>query len=196
MDGALAPLLSNLGGKVGYTNDAQQRDYIPANLSLGTTYTAAIDETNKIQFGIDVHKLLVPTPPQFSATGNSNYDDSVNNILVTKYRDKGVLGSWFSSFGDAPGGFSEELKEFRYHWEPSIATMTSSLCRAGYFYEDKSKGNRKYFTVGLGLKYNVFGLNFSYLVPSGSGVNRNPLSNTLRFGLVFDLDEGGSTTGN
>ncbi|MBO9564184.1 MAG: type IX secretion system outer membrane channel protein PorV [Niastella sp.] len=186
--------LSNLGGKVGYTNDATQRDYIPANLSIGTTYTAAIDETNKIQFGLDLHKLLVPTPPKFSATGNSDYDDSVNTVLVTKYRDKGAVGSWFSSFGDAPGGFKEELREFQVSVGAEYAYNDQFFVRAGYFYEDKNKGNRKYFTVGLGLKYNVFGLNFSYLVPSGSGVNRNPLSNTLRFGLVFDLDDSGSSS--
>lgn len=186
--------LTNLGGKVGYTNDATQRDYIPANLSIGTTYTAAIDETNKIQFGLDLHKLLVPTPPKFSATGNSDYDDSVNTVLVTKYRDKGVMGSWFSSFGDAPGGFSEELREFQVSVGAEYAYNDQFFVRAGYFFEDKNKGNRKYFTVGLGLKYNVFGLNFSYLVPSGSGVNRNPLSNTLRFGLVFDLDDSGSSS--
>jgi len=174
--------LTNLGGKVGYTNDAQQKDYIPANLSLGTTYQAAIDETNKIQFGIDVHKLLVPTPPKF--TGNISTDSA----LVANYRNKGVVGSWFSSFGDAPGGFKEELKEFQVSLGAEYSYNDQFFVRAGYFYEDKTKGNRKYFTVGLGLKYNVFGLNFSYLVPSGSGVNRNPLSNTLRFGLVFDLD--------
>lgn len=178
--------LTNLGGKVGYTNDAQQKDYIPANLSLGTTYTAAIDETNKIQFGIDVHKLLVPTPPQFTG------DLSIDSGLVAKYRNKGVVGSWFSSFGDAPGGFKEELKEFQISIGGEYSYNDQFFVRAGYFYEDKTKGNRKYFTVGLGLKYNVFGLNFSYLVPSGSGVNRNPLSNTLRFGLVFDLDDTGS----
>ena len=178
--------LTNLGGKVGYTNDAQQKDYIPANLSIGTTYTAAIDETNKIQFGIDVHKLLVPTPPKFTG------DISTDSALVAKYRNKGVVGSWFSSFGDAPGGFKEELKEFQVSIGGEYSYNDQFFVRAGYFYEDKTKGNRKYFTVGLGLKYNVFGLNFSYLVPSGSGVNRNPLSNTLRFGLVFDLDDTGS----
>lgn len=183
-------VLSNLGGKVGYTNDAQQRDYIPANLSLGTTYTAAIDETNKIQFGVDIHKLLVPTPPKFTG------DISTDSALVVKYRDKPVVSSWFSSFGDAPGGFSEELREFQVSLGAEYSYNDQFFVRAGYFYEDKNKGNRKYFTVGLGLKYNVFGLNFSYLVPSGSGVNRNPLSNTLRFGLVFDLDESAGNSGN
>lgn len=183
-------VLSNLGGKIGYTNDATQRDYIPANLSIGTTYTAAIDETNKIQFGLDLHKLLVPTPPKF--TGNVPTDSA----LTAKYRDKSVVNSWFSSFGDAPGGFSEELKEFQVSAGAEYSYNDQFFVRAGYFWEDKNKGNRKYFTVGLGLKYNVFGLNFSYLVPSGSGVNRNPLSNTLRFGLVFDLDETGGSSGN
>jgi hypothetical protein len=181
--------LTNLGGKIGYTNDATQKDYIPANFSLGTTYTKAFDETNKISFGLDVHKLLVPTPPKW--TGNTSQDSA----LTADYRNKPVTSSWFSSFGDAPGGFKEELKEFQVSVGAEYAYNEQFFFRAGYFYEDKNKGNRKYFTVGLGVKYNVFGLNFSYLVPSGSGVNRNPLSNTLRFGLIFDLDEVGTGTG-
>ncbi|WP_276480044.1 type IX secretion system outer membrane channel protein PorV [Paraflavitalea pollutisoli] len=180
---AFGAVLSNLGGKIGYTNDAQQRDYIPANLSLGTTYTAAIDDANKIQFGLDLHKLLVPTPPSLKGDGSSE-----DSLKIVQYRDKSVVSSWFSSFGDAPGGFSEELKEFQVSVGAEYSYNDQFFARAGYFYENKDKGNRKYFTVGLGLKYNVFGLNFSYLVPSGSGVNRNPLSNTLRFGLIFDLD--------
>lgn len=176
--------LTNLGGKIGYTNDATQKDYIPANLSLGTTYTKAFDEQNKITFGVDIHKLLVPTPPNF------NQDDTaVANAQAADYRSKSTVSSWFSSFNDAPGGFKEELKEFQVSLGAEYNYSDQFFFRAGYFYEDKTKGNRKYFTVGLGVKYNVFGLNFSYLVPSGSGVNRNPLSNTLRFGLIFDLDD-------
>ncbi len=174
--------LTNLGSKIGYTRDATQKDFIPANLSFGTTYTKVFDEENKIQFGLDVHKLLVPTPPQF--TGNLTQD----SVLVHNYRTKGVVSSWFSSFGDAPGGFSEELKEFQFSLGTEYSFNDQFFARAGYFYEGRQKGNRKYFTVGIGLNYSVFGLNFSYLVPSGSGVNRNPLSNTLRFGLVFNLD--------
>ena len=179
--------LTNLGGKIGYTNDATQKDYIPANLSLGTTYTKVMDEENKITFGLDVHKLLVPTPPIFN-----NDDTAVYNAQVADYRSKSTVSSWFSSFGDAPGGFKEELKEFQVSLGAEYNYNEQFFFRAGYFYEDKTKGNRKYFTVGLGVKYNVFGLNFSYLVPSGSGVNRNPLSNTLRFGLIFDLDDIGA----
>lgn len=175
--------LTNLGGKIGYTNDATQKDYIPANLSLGATYTKAFDEENKITFGVDVHKLLVPTPPVFTG------DSAIDNPAIADYRNKSTVSSWFSSFNDAPGGFKEELKEFQVSLGAEYNYADQFFFRAGYFYEDKTKGNRKYFTVGLGVKYNVFGLNFSYLVPSGSGVNRNPLSNTLRFGLIFDLDD-------
>jgi hypothetical protein len=175
--------VTNLGTKIGYTNDATQKDYIPANFSLGTAYTRVFDENNKIQIGLDIHKLLVPTPPIFGS------DPDQNEQLAAEYRSKSVVSSWLSSFGDAPGGFSEELKEFQFSVGAEYSYNDQFMARAGYFFEDKTKGNRKYFTVGLGIKYNVFGLNFSYLVPSGSGVNRNPLSNTLRFGLIFDLDQ-------
>jgi hypothetical protein len=103
------------------------------------------------------------------------------------------MSSWFSSFGDAPNGGSEELKELQLSLGAEYWYNNQFALRAGYFYEDKTKGNRRYFTTGVGIKYNVFGLNFSYLVPSGgSGANQNPLSNTLRFSLVFDLDGEGA----
>ena len=142
-----------------------------------------------------MNKLLVPTPPRYTDTGDPLYDDSINDVINTKYRGKGVVGSWLSSFGDAPGGFGEEIREFQFSVGAEYSYNDQFFARAGYFYENKTKGNRKYFTVGLGVKYNVFGLNFSYLVPSGQGVSRNPLSNTLRFGLVLDLndDNGGSS---
>ena len=175
--------LSNLGSKIGYTRDATQKDFIPANLGLGATYTKVFDETSKIEFGLDLHKLLVPTPPKLTG------DVSSDSAKIADYRTKGVVGSWFSSFGDAPGGFGEEMREFQFSLGAEYSYNNQFFARTGYFYEDKTKGNRKYFTVGLGIKYNVFGLNFSYLVPSGAGINRNPLSNTLRFGLILDLDE-------
>jgi hypothetical protein len=167
---------SNLGSKISYTTDAQQKDYIPANLGLGAAYTWALDETSKFTLGLDINKLMVPTPPSLR-------DDST----LADYRNKSVISSWFSSFGDA-GSFSNELKEYQASLGAEYVYNDQFSLRAGYFYEDKLKGNRKYFTLGAGLKYNVFGLNFSYLVPSGNGVNRNPLSNTLRFSLIFDLD--------
>ena len=175
--------LSNLGSKIGYTRDATQKDFIPANLGLGATYTKVFDETSKIEFGLDLHKLLVPTPPKLTG------DVSSDSAKIADYRTKGVVGSWFSSFGDAPGGFGEEMREFQFSLGAEYSYNNQFFARTGYFYADNTKGNRKYFTVGLGIKYNVFGLNFSYLVPSGAGINRNPLSNTLRFGLILDLDE-------
>ncbi|HEY8398710.1 MAG TPA: PorV/PorQ family protein, partial [Flavihumibacter sp.] len=98
------------------------------------------------------------------------------------------VSSWFSSFGDS-GGFGNELREVTVSAGAEYWYQEQFALRAGYFYEDKTKGNRKYFTLGAGIRYNVFGLNFSYIVPSGSGVNQNPLSNTLRFSLVFDLGQ-------
>jgi hypothetical protein len=174
--------LSNLGAKIAYTDNADQKDFIPANLGLGTTYTRKFNDQNQISFGIDINKLLVPTPPV-----NPTAQDLID------YRNKGVVGSWFSSFGDAPDGFSEEIKEFQVSAGAEYWYNNQFALRAGYFFEDKTKGNRRFFTMGLGVKYNIFGLNFSYLLPSGSGVSRNPLSNTLRFSVVFDFDGGGTT---
>ncbi len=174
--------LSNLGSKISYTSDATQKDYIPANLGLGVAYTKVVDPANKITFGLDLHKLLVPTPPAIDDTTGA----------LARYRSTGVVSSWFKSFGDAPGGFSEEIKEIQVSLGAEYWYNDQFAFRAGYFYENPQKGNRKYFTLGAGLKYETFGLNFSYLLPSGNGVNRNPLSNTLRFSLLFDFDSGSS----
>ncbi len=171
--------LTNLGTKIGYTSDAKEKDYIPANLAFGAAYTKVFDESNKLTFAMDVNKLLVPTPPA-----------SNDSVGLVEYRSKSVVSSWFSSFSDAPGGFSEEMKEFQFGVGMEYWYMNQFAVRAGYFYEDKTKGNRQYFTLGAGIKYNVFGLNFSYIIPSGTGINQNPLSNTLRFSLIFDFDGG------
>lgn len=171
--------LTNLGSKISYTSDATQKDFIPANFGLGATYTYVSNEVNKLTFGIDIHKLMVPTPP---ALGDS--------AGLVSYRTKGVVGSWLSSFGDAPGGGAEELKEFSFSVGGEYTYNNQFAVRAGYFYEDPTKGNRQYFSLGAGIKYSSFGVNLSYLIPSGSGVNRNPLSNTIRFSLLFDLGGG------
>jgi len=168
--------LSNLGAKISYTNDATQKDYIPANLGLGVAYTKVFDQDSKITFAADVNKLLVPTPP---AAGDS--------AGLAKYHTQGVVASWFNGLGSAPGGFSEKIKEIQASVGAEFWYQNQFAFRAGYFYENPTKGNRQYFTLGAGLKYETFGLNFSYLIPSGSGVNRNPLSNTLRFSLLFDF---------
>jgi Type IX secretion system protein PorV len=175
--------LSNLGGKIAYTSDADKKDFIPANLGLGVTYTKKYDEENKLTFGMDVNKLLVPTPPAAS-----------DSLGIVNYRKKGIVGSWFSSLGDAPSGFGEEMKEFQLSVGAEYTYNNQFMFRAGYFFEDNTKGARKYFTLGAGVKYNTFGLNFAYLLPSGSGANRNPLSNTMRFSLLFDFDGGAEAT--
>ena len=172
--------LTNLGAKISYTGNADSKDFIPANLGLGSTWTKNFNDDNKLTFGLDINKLLVPTPPVQPYTQEQ----------LDAYRKKGVVSSWFGSFGDAPGGFKEELKEFQVSAGAEFWYQNQFALRAGYFFEDKTKGNRRYFTAGIGVKYNIFGLNFSYLLPSGSGVTQNPLSNTLRFSVLFDLDGG------
>ncbi len=178
---AFGAQVSNLGTKIAYTDNADAKDYIPANLGIGATYTKNFDDKNKIVFGIDANKLLVPTPPE-------NLSDPA---ALNDYRSKAVVGSWFSSFGDAPGGFGEEMREFQLSAGAEYWYNNQFALRAGYFYEDKSKGNRRYFTAGLGLKYNIFGINFSYLAPTGSGVTRIPLSNTIRLSVAFDFGNAG-----
>lgn len=191
---AFGAALTNLGGKIAYTDNADQRDYIPANLGLGATYTKVIDESNKVSFGLDINKLLVPTPPLFKDANGDPVIEAENDSIARAYRNASVIGSWGKSFGDAPGGFSEELREFQASVGAEYSYNNQFSLRAGYFYEDQSKGNRRFFTAGVGIKYNVFNLNFSYLVPTGAGNTvQNPLSNTLRFSLVFDI--GGESDG-
>lgn len=168
--------LSNLGQKISYTDDNTQKDYIPANLGLGAAYTKVFDADSKLTFAVDVNKLLVPTP-----------DTSVAGMA--KYRDQSVVKSWVNSFSDAPDGGSEEFKEITASVGAEYWYKEQFAFRAGYFYENQDKGNRRYATVGAGLKYNVIGLNISYIFASGSGVGRNPLSNTVRFSLLFDMDK-------
>lgn len=176
--------LTNLGSRISYTDNADAKDFIPANLALGATWTKNFDDKNKITIGLDINKLLVPTPPSDLSDPNA----------LSDYRSKSTVGSWFNSFGDAPDGFSEELREFQLSGGAEYWYNNQFAVRAGYFYEDKTKGNRRYFTAGLGLKYNVFGINFSYLAPTGNGATRLPLSNTLRFSVLFDLGGSGSNT--
>jgi hypothetical protein len=177
---AWGAVLSNLGAKISYTSNADAKDFIPANLGVGAAYTKKYNNTNTLTFGAEINKLLVPTPPGEGATA----------AQLAEYRNKSVVGSWFSSLGDAPGGFGEEMREVSVGAGAEWAYNNAFFFRAGYFYENKTKGDRRYFTTGLGVKYNVFNFNFAYLIPSGSGVNRNPLSNTLRFTVAFDLGAG------
>lgn len=169
---------SNIGSKITYTKSLT-RDFIPANLGIGAAWDIDLDDYNRITFAADVNKLLVPTPCQ-----GLNCDTSPQNG-VPDYKEQSPVRALFSSFGDAPEGFSEELKELMYSVGLEYWYDKQFAVRAGYFNEHAQKGGRKYFTVGLGLKYNIFGLNFSYLVPTTN--QRNPLDNTLRFSLLFDF---------
>jgi hypothetical protein len=171
--------ITNLGSKISYSND--RKDFIPTNLGLGVAYNYNIDEFNKLTFAIDANKLLVPSP--------LFREDSLGNKIQYYPFEKSVMSGVFGSFGDAPGGMKDELQEVMLSLGAEYSYQNQFFVRAGYFYESKYKGDRRFLTVGAGLKYSMFGINFAYLVPSGSGINRNPLSNTLRFSLLFDFDD-------
>ncbi|MBX2934825.1 MAG: type IX secretion system outer membrane channel protein PorV [Ferruginibacter sp.] len=177
--------LSNLGSKMSYSKDATQKDYIPANLGVGVAYTKVFDEANKLSFALDLNKLLVPTPPKLS----NGADPAGDSAALVKYRDRSVASSWLKSFGEGDG-LNEEIQEITAAIGAEYWYNNQFGFRAGYFYENANKGNRKYFTVGASVRYSVATLNFSYLFPTGNGINRNPLSNTYRFGLVFDFPGG------
>ena len=169
--------LSNLGAKIGYTNDARRKDFIPANLGLGVAYNMVMDENNRLMVGMDINKLLVPVVP--AATGVFS-TDSAN---LSNYRSTGVVSSWLKSFGDG----TNQLDALQVSLGAEYAYNEQFFVRAGYFHENKTRGNRQYFSVGAGFSMDAFQVNLSYLVPSGSGITRNPLSNTIRVGLVFNI---------
>ena len=180
--------ISNIGTKISYT-ETGVKDFIPANFRIGADMKIDLDQYNSISFGFDLNKLLVPTPPVYMknvAVGDSL--DSNHNKVILAGKDPtniSVAQALFSSWGDAPAGFAEEIKEFIWSFGTEYWYDKQFSIRAGYFHEAATKGNRQYFTVGAGLKYNVFGLDFAYLIPT---VQRNPLANTLRFTLTFDFD--------
>ncbi len=177
---ALGLNISNVGAKVSYS-DAVDKDFLPANLRLGGAYTLQIDDYNKITGMIDFIKLLVPTPPIWNETKDS--------VLYGKdSRDIGVIQGVFQSFSDAPGGFKEEMQEINISVGAEYMYNNTFAFRGGYFYENKYKGGRKYFTFGAGIKFNVFEVDFSYLLPTFDNAT-NPLKNTLRFTLKFNFSE-------
>lgn len=168
--------MTNLGSKITYTNSIN-KDFIPANFGIGAAWDLDFDEFNRLTVAMDINKLMAPTPDP------AGTDD--DNDGVPDYKQVSTFSGIFGSFGDAQGGISEELRELMYSVGLEYWYDKQFAVRAGYFYEHSTKGNRKYFTVGLGLKYNVFGLNISYLVPTTN--QRNPLDNTLRFSMLFDF---------
>lgn len=211
--------ISNLGGKISYTN-ATNRDYLPINLRVGPRVTMNLDDYNSISVAVDLNKYLVPTPPKYliDSTGNVVKDENGNNRIASGLDpDRPVPAGVIGSFYDAPGivtydennnpvvapgsRFGEELREVTIGTGVEYWYDKQFAARVGYFYEHLSKGNRKYVTVGLGLRLNVFALDFSYLVPTNFNrnivSNASPLARTLRFTLAFnfnDTKKGDTTT--
>jgi hypothetical protein len=182
-DLTLGLAISNLGSTITYTEDVT-RDYLPANIGIGAAWKIDIDEYNSFTIAADINKLLVPTPVPFQDT--ARYDvDPANGI--PDYKERSIFAAAAGSFGDAAGGFREEFNEIYYSLGLEYWYDNQFAVRAGYYYESPLKGDRQFLTVGLGIKYNVFGMNLSYLVPTNS--RRGPLDNTLRFGLTYDFGE-------
>lgn len=172
--------ISNIGTKLSYNDDAT-KDFIPTTLRLGGRFTMSMDDYNSVSFMLDFNKLLVPTPPR--------YDDFDDPTLITSGMDSdvSVITGMLQSFYDAPGGFREEIREISYAGGVEYSYLGQFFIRAGYFDEHMNKGNRKYFTLGAGVKYNIFKLDFAYLVPRAG--QHNPLANTVRFTLGFEFED-------
>lgn len=189
----------NLGPKISYDSDTQlSSNFLPANLRLGGGFDFIFDEYNTLGVSLEFTKLLVPTPPATVAAVDANGDGEIDNgeeaaaeaeyqQRVTGYKDTNWVSGIFKSFGDAPDGFSEELKEVTYSLGAEYTYNQSFNLRAGYFHENQQKGARKFFALGAGFKYTTVKIDFSYLF-SASTV-RNPLENTLRFSLSFNFGD-------
>ena len=171
--------IQNIGNKVSYSKSSI-KDFIPMNLKIGGGINMKMDEYNELAFYLDINKLLVPTPPIYKTV-----DSLGTEIDKGKNPDVSVATAIFQSFYDAPGGAKEEFNEINWAFGMEYWYDKQFAIRAGYFYENPNKGNRQHFTVGAGLKYNVFNLDFSYLFPLQQA---NPLGNTLRFTMSFDFD--------
>ena len=176
---ALGLFISNLGSKISYSDDDNEKDFLPANLRLGGRYTLNLDDYNQFSMLLDFNKLLVPTPPVYDEDGNiiAGKNDRAEDISVMQ----GV----FQSFYDAPNGFKEELQEIQIsvgaeYWYSQIFAV-----RAGYFYEHKNKGGRQYITFGGGIRYNMFTFDLSYLLALSK--TQNPLANTIRISLGMNF---------
>ncbi|MGL4410725.1 MAG: type IX secretion system outer membrane channel protein PorV [Bacteroidales bacterium] len=171
--------ISNIGTKMSY-DDGNTSFFIPTNMRLGAAFTYPFDDYNKITASVDLSKLLVPTPPvQGTDEADEEYD-----ARYQKYLETSPISGIFKSFSDAPGGFSEELKEIRVGVGAEYSYNDQFFGRLGYFYESPEKGNRKFFSIGAGFKLSAFRLDASYLIASQS----SPLDQTIRVSLAFDID--------
>ncbi|WP_299207360.1 type IX secretion system outer membrane channel protein PorV [uncultured Dokdonia sp.] len=170
--------ISNIGPEVSYSDADNDSDFIPTNLKVGGGFDFILDGYNKVFVGLEFNKLLVPTPPIRDGEGNiiAGQDDNVN-----------FFSGIFQSFGDAPDGFSEELKEFTWSLGAEYVYDNAFSLRAGYFNESDLKGARKFATLGAGFEFNAIDIDLSYLFSTGSV--RSPLENTLRFGLTFHFGD-------
>lgn len=168
---------SNIGSKMSYS-ESQTSDFIPMNMRLGTATTINLDNFNKISVTVEIGKLLVPTPPIYSST-------NPDSIISGRDPNVSVPVAIFQSFYDAPGGFKEEIHELTYSSGVEYWYKNQFAIRGGYFHENSTKGNRKYFTAGAGFRLKAFTLDFSYLMPLSQN---HPLARTLRFSIAFDFN--------
>jgi hypothetical protein len=179
--------IQNLGPKVSYDNTQFNSNFLPANLKVGTGFDFILDDYNKLGLSVEFAKLLVPTPQNIDLNGDGIVTSEERSQNITNYQGIGWLPGAFQSFSDAPGGFSEELKEVTYSAGAEYLYQDSFAMRLGYFHESPQKGARKFFSLGAGFKYNVVKVDVSYLF-SASKIN-NPLENTLRFSLTFNFGD-------
>ncbi len=179
---AFGASISNIGNKMVYRSAATS-SFLPTTLRLGTAISRDIDAYNKITFVLDATKLLVPSP--YYDDSKLPGDQSVTNIN-TERQQQGIISGIFTSFSDAPGGFKEEMQEINLGGGLEYAYDNKIMARAGYFYENKHKGDRQYLSFGLGARLSVFGVDGTYLVPNSSA---NPLAETIRISLHFNLDK-------
>lgn len=173
--------ISNIGSKISYYGDDRSQ-FIPANMRIGASLMVPVDEFNRFSICADANKLLVPTvPAQLEGESSADYQDRV----IREYSDVGSISGIFKSFSDAPGGFKEEMEEIQWSVGAEYVYHDQFSLRAGYHHQSESKGNLKYFTVGGGFRMNVFSLDVGYVI---STAQTNPLDQTLRFTLTFDMD--------
>ena len=173
--------ISNVGSKISYYGDDRSQ-FLPANMRLGMSLLIPVDEYNRFAISADANKLLVPTVP-VQEEGESSADYQAR--IIEEYSNVSSISGIFKSFGDAPGGFKEELQEIQWSVGAEYVYHDQFSLRAGYHHESANKGNRKYFTVGVGFKMHVFSLDVGYVI---STAQSNPLDQTLRFSLTFDMD--------
>ena len=175
--------VSNLGPKLTYETDGYA-DYLPTNLKLGGGLDLILDSYNTLTFGLEINKLLVPTPSEPIVSTNADGEEIITGYIQP---DVSFLSGIFKSFGDAPDGFSEELQEFTWALGAEFNYNNAFALRAGYFNEHELKGARKFITLGAGFKYNVVDIDLSYLISATKVIN--PLENTLRFSLTFNFGD-------